>query len=319
MHPFTTCLAACSIAVATSLASLASGCATTPDQELGTVEIPLQQRGPDGALYHLSATFQVSGPGGSQVVDGNGDSPSVTLSLPPGITTVELLAGWTLARSFDEGATFTPVSALLGTQNPFTLRVLANFSDTVVFQFLVRDPAGQVTISFGVTVQPRGLLGGMIINAGTGAFAGYAGRRLDYAIFHNLAEVEHVNLADGSKDLVFHAGASATEFFNDPLGLLAGAIGPSLTGALLNYDIAARPDGTQVLTGELDGLNDPFATLTFGPYTFQFGNLPLDADGFPTDVFFQESPVLFTLTAFFPTGDATISGELRFRSVPATN
>jgi hypothetical protein len=118
---------------------------------------------------------------------------------------------------------------------------------------------------------------------------------------------------------VFTAGAVAGEFFNDPLGLLANPVGPAMTGAFLQYHFTAKPDGTQELTGELDGLNDPFPVLTFGPHTFEFGNLPLDGDGFPTDVFFNEPFVPFTLTSFLPSGEATVTGQLRFRSVPVSD
>ena len=81
----------------------------------------------------------------------------------------------------------------------------------------------------------------------------------------------------------------------------------------------ALPDGTQSIGGELDGASTPFPVLTFGPQTLQFNRLPLDADGFPTDVFFNESGVPFNLNAFFSTGQATITGTLRFRNIPVSN
>jgi hypothetical protein len=308
--------AAVSIAIA-----LASGCASAPatqDPELGTVRIPLQQRGADGALYHLSAVFEIVGPGGTQIVDATDFQPSVTLSLPPGITTIEVLDGWTLERSTDNGATFSPVSALLGTLNPFALRVLANFSDTVVFEFLVRNPNGQVTITFGVDLNPRELAGGIIANTGTGDYAPYTRARMDYAIYHT-AFVERITLPDGTKQLLFSSGAVAAEIFNDPTGLLRDTIAPAFAGGFLQYHIDAHPDGTQEITGELDGFNDPFPVLTFGPHVFQFNALPLDADGFPLDVFFNEANVPFLLSTTFETGDATLDGTLRFRSIPVSN
>lgn len=318
MRLFTACLTAVSIAF---LAPLASGCASASDAqtEFGTVQIPLQQRGTDGALYHLSATFQIVGPGGTQLVDATDFQPSVTLSLPPGITSVQVLDGWVLERSLDNGATYAPVSALLGTANPFAVRVLANFSDTLTFQFIVRNPSGDLTIGFGVTLHPRELAGGMIIDTGTGDFTPYARARVDYAIYHDLSNLERINLVDGTKQLLFTSGAVAGEIFNDSMGLLSGTVAPGFAGGFLQWHIDAKPDGTQELTGELDGATDPFPVLTFGPYTLQFNRLPLDADGFPTDVFFNESLVPFTLTAFFATGDATLTGTLRFRSIPVTN
>jgi hypothetical protein len=307
-------LAACALA--------AAGCATASDSgsdgEVGTVVIPLQQTGVDGALYHLSAQFQIDGPAGTQVVDATSGDPSVTVILPPGLNAVTLLDGWTLERSFDGGASFTPVSAVLGTQNPLGVRVLANFSDSIVFQFIVRQATGSLTISFGVTLHPRELAGGMIITSGTGDFAPYTGARPDYAFYHD-AFIERLTLPDGTKRLQLSSGAFAGEFFNDTIGLLTGTIGPSYTGGFAQYHFDAKPDGTQEIAGEIDGGNTPFPVMTFGPFTLVFTVLPLDPDGFPTDVFINEPNVPFTLEAFLASGDATLAGTLRFRNVPVTN
>jgi hypothetical protein len=308
-------LAACALA--------ATGCATASDSgsdgEVGTVVIPLQQTGVDGALYHLSAQFQIDGPSGTQIVDATGGDPSVTLALPPGFNNISVLDGWTLERSVDGGASFTPVSAVLGTPNPSLVRVLANFSSTVVFEFIVRQATGLVTISFGVTLHPRELAGGMVITAGTGDFAPYAPAvRPDYAFYHD-ASVERLTLPDGTKRLQLSSGAFAGEFFNDTVGLLTGTIGPSFTGGFAQYHFDAKPDGTQEIAGEIDGANTPFPVMTFGPFTLVFTVLPLDTDGFPTDIFFNEPNVPFTLEALLPSGDATATGTLRFRNIPVSN
>jgi hypothetical protein len=307
-------LAACALA--------AAGCATASDSggggEVGTVVIPLQQTGVDGALYHLSAQFQVDGPAGTQVLDATSGDPSVTVILPPGLNAITLLDGWTLERSLDGGESFTPVSAVLGTVNPSAIRVLANFSDTLVFQFIVRQATGSLTISFGVTLHPRELAGGMIITSGTGDFAPYATVRPDFAFYHD-AFVERLTLPDGTKRLQLSSRAFAGEFFNDTVGLLTGTIGPAYTGGFTQYHFDAKPDGTQEIAGEIDGANTPFPVMTFGPFTLVFTRLPLDPDGFPTDVFINEPNVPFTLEAFFASGDATLTGTLRFRNVPVTN
>ena len=307
-------LAACALA--------AAGCATASDSgggaEVGTVVIPLQQTGIDGALYHLSAQFQIDGPAGTQIVDASGGDPSVTVILPPGLSTITLLDGWTLERSLDGGASFTPVSAVLGTVNPSAVRVLANFSDTVVFQFIVRQATGSITISFGVTLHPRELAGGKIITSATGDFAPYTTVRPDYAFYHD-AFVERLTLPDGTKRLQFSSGAFAGEFFNDTGGLLTAPIGPSYTGGCTQYHFDAKPDGTQEIGGEIDGANTPFPVMTFGPFTLVFTRLPLDPDGFPIDVFINEPNVPFTMDVFFPSGEATLTGTLRFRNVPVTN
>ena len=307
-------IATCALAAA----GCASASGTDADGEVGTVVIPLQQTASDGALYHLSAQFQIDGPSGTQIVDATGGDPSVTLILPPGINTVTLLDGWTLERSFDGGASFAPVSAVLGTQNPFGVRVLANFSDTVVFQFIVRQATGSLTISFGVTLHPRELAGGMIITTGTGDLAPYTAARPDFAFYHD-AFVERLTLPDGTKRLQFSSGAFAGEFFNDTVGLLTGTIGPSYTGGFTQYHFDAKPDGTQEIAGEIDGSSTPFPVMTFGSFTLVFTRLPLDPDGFPTDIFINEPNVPFTMDAFFPSGEATLTGTLRFRNVPVSN
>src|ERR1043166_7839526 len=235
--------------------SLASGCATSSGPaETGTVEIPLQQPGPDGALYHLSAHLQIIGPGYTRAIDATDASPSITLELPPGITTVQLVDGWTLSRSVDGGASFVPVQAILASQNPAALRVRANISDTIVFQFFLRDPNGQVTISFGVGLHPLEIAGGLIIATGTGDYAPYANKRPDYAIYHDVFALSRVTLPDGTKDLVVTAGSSATEIFNDQIGLLQHTVAPALSGAFLEYHVAARPDGTQEVSGLIDAV-----------------------------------------------------------------
>ena len=107
------------------------------------------------------------------------------------------------------------------------------------------------------------------------------------------------------------------ELYNDSLRVLSGTVGPAIAGGCLAYHLAALPDGTQTLTGEIDGANDPFTTRTFGPHVLPV-NVPLDADGFPTDASLFDSLVPFSMTTTFDdTGDTTLTGQLRFRSIPS--
>jgi hypothetical protein len=300
-----------------SLGLLASGCTTTQDANTGTLEIPLVQPGSDGAIYHLSAEFNIEGPGTSIHFSSPGNEPSFTLELSPGLTNVTLLDNWTLTRSTDGGGTFRPVSALLGSQNLQQVRVLANHTDQVVFQFLVRNPDGDLTITFGVTDHPRELAGGMVIDQGVDLFAGYLHNvQMDFATYYRLVELDKNVLADGSKDRVFSSNATATEFFNDGVGVLSETVAPALQGGFLVWHLIARPDGSEEISGELDGLVAPFTVLTFGPHTFNFP-VPVDGDGFVSDVFFNES-VPFSLEVF---GNAPgrMNGTMRFRNVPVSN
>jgi len=301
------------------LAPLASGC-TAPadaDADTGTLELPLVQPGSDGAIYRLAATFDIEGPASSIHLVATDNEPSVTLQLPPGLTNVTLLDDWALTRSTDGGGTFRPVSALLGNRNLQQVRVLANHTDQVVFQFLVRSPDGDLTVTFGVTDHPRELAGGMVIDQGTNLFAGYPHNvQVDFATYYKLVELDKNVLADGSKDRVFASDATATEFFNDGVGALSGTVAPALQGGILVWHLIARPDGTQEISGELDALVAPFPVLTFGPHTFGFP-LPFDGDGFVSDVFFNES-IPFSLEVFGNV-PGRMNGTMRFRNVPVSN
>jgi hypothetical protein len=299
------------------LAPLASGCTTTQDADTGTLVIPLVQPGADGAIYHLSAEFDIEGPISSFLFVDHTDAPSINLNLSPGLTNVRLHDDWVLTRSTDGGGTFRPVSALLGSQNVQQVRVLANHTDQVVFEFLVRSPNGVLTVTFGVTDHPRELAGGMVIDQGTDLFADYPHNvQVDFATYYKLVALDKDVLTDGSKDRVFLSDATATEFFNDGVGVLSGTVAPSLQGGILQWHLIARLDGSQEISGELDGLVAPFPVVKFGPHTFRFP-LPVDDDGFVSDVFFNES-IPFSLEVF---GQASgrMNGTMRFRNVPVSN
>jgi hypothetical protein len=308
----TTCLAALAFAI---LAPLAAGCATAAGDATGTLEIPLQQAGSDGALYHLTASFQIDGPGGTQVLDGTGATPSLVVSLPAGIASVKMLDGWTLEKSADGGATFQPVSALLGTANPFPVRILANQPLSISYDFLIRDQTGALTISFSVSRAPRELAGGFFVETGTADFAPYAGKNFDFAIFYDLDDVQSFT-QDAAKVRMFESTRFAMEFFNDPIGLLAGTVAPAVAGGFVEYQVAVQPDGTQVVGGALSSGNAPFTELQLGPHTM-FNNLPLDADGFVVDQFFADSLVPITWTTSFDAGPATLTGHLNIRFIPS--
>jgi hypothetical protein len=312
-------------------APLAQGCATAQapdaDDATGQLVMPLLQPGDHGELFHLAnAIFDITDVNGSlTTVDGSGNQNAVILPVPPGLASVTLRAGWTLERSLDSGATYQPVSALLGSLNPASLRALANQPVIVQFTFLIRDASGTVRVTMGVVPNPRELAGGLVVETATDGLAGYAqpgNNRLDFAIFFQLATLQSVTLPDGTKQHVYTAGLThggvpnpnpptdtpiATEFYNDPLGILAGQIGPDLSAVRLTYTVAAKPDGTFELSGEFDGLT---SVLVFVPSAIDAVSSPtLGPDGFPNDEFFYDSGVPFTLNSAI----GTMSGTLRMR------
>src|SRR5689334_15685150 len=111
-----------------------------PAASTGSLSLPLVQSGTDGSLYELAnASFEITAADGVHVLDGSAGSPTVSIVLPPGLATVQLLDGWELRRTLPGQSISEPVSALLGTANPTALRVLANQSSTVSFGFIVRS------------------------------------------------------------------------------------------------------------------------------------------------------------------------------------
>jgi hypothetical protein len=301
-----------------SFAALGAGCMTQDHDATGTLEMPLVDHGPDGALYHLSGAFEITNPDGTvQFADAGANDPSITVKVPAGITSVQLLDGWDLQKSIDNGATYQPVSALLGSLNPATVRVLANQPASVQFDFLVRDRNGTLTISIGVATHPRELAGGAIIDTGTGDYAPYqtpATKRFDFGVFYTLGQVENATLADGTREHVYTAGAVALEVYNDGVGVLANTVAPTFAGGYLAYHVAAKPDGTQEVTGTLQS-SDGQTVIDFGPHALD-PVLPLDADGFPVDQFFYDPFVPFTATTNGATGTSTLAGTLRLRFIP---
>jgi len=308
----------------------AGGASDVPDDELPTGQVVLQlvQPGPHGEIFHLdNAIFDVRDASGAvTTVDGSGMEAQVVMSLPPGIANVTLRDGWTLERSVNAGVTFTPVGALLGSPNPSAVRVLANQPVFVGFDFLVRDSNGTLAITLGIVAAPRELAGGFIVSSATDGLADYAlpaNRLMDFAVFFNLASLESTTLEDGTKQLTYTAfgqqaslgpiplppQALAAEFYNDHIGTLSGPIAGELAASFLQYTVAARPDGTIELSGQLIG---GFTEIDFGPHAIDAILPTLDANGFPRDEFWYDATLPFTQTSL----QGTLAGTLRMRHIP---
>jgi hypothetical protein len=319
---FTRALLAAAVLAAAPLV----GCVTADDAAAGTgqLTIPLVQPGSHGELYHLAnAIFDVTPAGAATfTIDGSGAQSEIDLSLPPGVVSVQLRDGWVLERSDDGGASFQPVSALLGTFNPAGARVLANEPVIVEFAFVIRDANGTAQITLGVVPDPRELAGGFLITSATGDFEPYAtmNRNLDFAVFFQLAGQQLVTLPDGTKQRIYTAGpfgvaspfssgvtAVAAEIYNDKLGVLSASFAPTFAGAFLQYTVAAKPDGTVELSGTLQG----DAEIDFGPNAIDANVPAIGVDGFPADAFFYDSTLPFTMTA----AEGTITGQLRMRHI----
>jgi hypothetical protein len=316
-------------AVLAGAAIALSGCAAAGDaDEPATAQLvlPLVQPGSAGELYHLAnATFDITALNSSfaATVDGSGSESSLAVALPPGLFTVQLRDGWTLEKSVDGGASFAPVSALLGTTNPSTARALAGQPVIVEFGFVIRNADSTAQITLGVEPHPRELAGGFVVTAATDGLADYAvsNRQLDFAVFFQLGFNTLETLADGTKERVYTAGPFgvanaffsgvtpvATEFYNDHIGTLAGAIAHDLQGAFLQYRVGLKPDGSFELSGQLIG---GATDVEFGPNAIDVDLPGIGSDGFPNDAFFYDSTLPFTMTS----GEGTITGVLRMRQL----
>lgn len=319
--------AAAALAVAAPLA----GCTTDSTPETGQLFVQLTQPGPHGEIYHLSnAIFDCLHleSGATTTVDASGPDTEVDVSLAPGLVDVTLRDGWTLEKSTDGGASFQPVSALLGSANPSVIRVLANQPAFMQFAFLIRQTNGTLGITLGVVPNPRELAGGIQVDTATDDLAPYAvgaARSFDFGWFFNLFSLESVTLDDGTKQHVYTAfgqqgslgpvplptAALGVEFYNDSVGTQAGPIARELTGGFLTYTVAAKPDGTVELSGSLSG---GATDIEFGPGTITAVIPTIGADGFPNDEFFYDSEINFTQTSL----QGTMTGILRVRQLLET-
>lgn len=323
--------------VAAALAAaipLAQGCATQGagepagnDEPTGELVLSLTQSGPHGEIYQLTnATFEIASLDTGAVTTVDGSPPVLSVPLSPGRISVLLRDGWALEKSVDNGGTFQPVSALLGSKNPSGARILANQPEFLRFDFLVRETTGTLQISLGVVPDPRELAGGFVIQSATGDLASYAfapDNQLDIGVFFQLTSVESAQLEDGTRQVTYTAfsnggsfgpipqqlGAVAAEFYNDRIGTLAGPIAADMTGAFLSYTVAARSDGTIELSGSLIGNT---SNIQFGPNAIDVILPSLDGNGFPNDAFFYDSTAPFTLTT---SSFGTASGVLRVRNI----
>jgi hypothetical protein len=148
---------------------------------------------------------------------------------------------------------------------------------------------------------------------------------MDFAVYFQLSSVESVTLADGTKQRTYTSfnqggsfgpippptGALAAEFYNDNLGILSGPVATDLTGATLTYAVAAHPDGSITVSGDLLG---SVTELTWAPDAIDAILPPLDADGFPTDALFYDTDIPSTLSF----GPDSINATLRMRHIPPT-
>jgi len=280
---------------------LAAGCVSDGEVEASSVEIPLVQTGSDGAVYRLSASFDIiAADGFVTTIDGNASDPSLSFLIAPGVYGIRLVDGWTLQRSLD-GTTFEPVAASLGSQNPQSVHVFADTAQTVSFRFYVRSGDATLTVGFGVVPDPEQLFGTLSFATATGNLVGYVGKSVDYSIYFDPTQQGTETAADSTKLRHYAAREIAADFSADPVGLFTGPLGALADGGSLDMTIRVAADGSQVLGGTV--LNSVGVPISFGPTPV---SVPLDATGFPIDAEFSVVAP-FTLTSPTSTGAGTVT------------
>lgn len=290
-----------SIVLAAVLAFSVAGCVAEDESESSSLEIPLLQNGNDGALYRLTASFEITAADGTAtLIAGTADEPSVGFLIAPGAYGVRLVDGWTLHRSQD-GTSFEQVDATLGSQNPQSIHVFADTVHTVSFRFYVRSGDATVIVGFGVVPDPQQLLGTLSFTSATGNLAPYVGRTVDYDIFFDPTQQGIEIASDTTKLRRYAARQIAADFSADPIGLFTGPLGALVDGGSLDMTIRVATDGTQQLDGTV--LNVVGVPLRFGPATV---SVPVDTDGFPTDAAF-DVVAPFTLTSPTSTAAGTVT------------
>ncbi len=284
------------LASLTALSTLA-GCldeaAPAAEAELGRLELPLSSTTSEGTLYRLSATFSVTSAAGVVQIDGTTPRPSVAAEVAPGLAEVRLDDGWSMSRSLDGGDSFAPVQALLGSANPMLLRVFAGTSSTLTFEFLIVEPEGVVNLRFAVSETTRQLGGYASFDEATGVFAPYLHRSVDLAIFSELRS--YLTSSEAGKSRVYYAYTNALQLYGDEDGAL-GEVTDNLSGGTLQYEVTAKPDGSQEMSGTYLSYAGPRTDLVFEPAEV-FGLRELDSDGYPTDTTFQ-AYLPFSLTLY---------------------
>jgi hypothetical protein len=310
------------LAVFLALAPLAAGCATDmpemPDEVPGeaTIEIPLQQIGNDGALYRLRAVFTISNDQVIEFLDGTGEETSVKAIVPNGPNRVRLLDGFMLQRSFDNGATFAPVDAVLGSPNPVFVDAMPGIN-TVQFDFIVRTPTTIISISFGVDARATEISGTLFITDATGFYEPYERSSIPYRAFYSARRLAvGTDLETGDVFCSYISSRFAIEYIFDDIGLLQ-AIGPELAGSTLRYELRQPADllGVQRLGGM--SIERSGNLIAFEPAGITL--IPKDADGCPTDpaLVGLETSLPFTQTTQLGEEVGTISGIANLTFIPA--
>lgn len=314
---------ALALAALTSLASLTSlaGCLAEEGGAGGgdrattaRVQVPLTRVADDGTIYRLKGVrLALSGSGGARIVEADDGAATFSFEAEAGVLSAKLLDGWSLEKSGDGGATFSAVGAVLASLNPMVLAISPNSYATLTFEFLLRNPNGTVDVLF-LAERVSGQLNALVFpQEATGRLAPYRFSQLGMALYYKGSSF-HLPSPDGPA-LVTWSWTTGLEIYDDRLGLLSEELAPRMSGYALHFEVAARQDGTQLVSGDFTNNHQPDdPALSFaGSQLWQ--PLPLNDNGYPVP-----GPLLgqvpFSLSLADEEG-STMSGVMNLQYLPA--
>lgn len=271
------------------------------DGATGSISFPLIQT-VGSVTYRLSGHLEVTEADGTvRYVDATANVPEVIVPVSPGVNRVELLPGWTLARS-DDGTTFVPVSALLGSANPVDLATPANRTTPWVLDFLVQDSGSALRVVFGVLEHPQQLTSILTIQNANNDYLEYVGEIVDVEIFMRASSLPVID-AQGNHTRSFRASSFATQVYGDHHGKLSTLL-DQMAGGSLNMVATNFGEGFGNASGGVLGTGGATTPSFSFSSSASFG---LDPDGTPSASGFVELGGLFTL---WSGGEYVVSGAI---------
>ena len=247
----------------------------------GRIEMPLVAIDEDGAVYRLDdISLQLTGSTGSSVfVAAATDATSLAAPAHPGVVSVRLLQGWSMQRSLDGGASFSPIGAVVASLNPASVSVFANTSSALAFDFLVREASGTVNVRFAARKTTGQMNGVMYPQQATGALAPYRHGQLSLSLFFSGSFIPFPQ--EGLPSLSLVSYTTALEFADDAFGVMSEQVAPQMSGYTLVLDVVSKVDGTQELGGSFThNFTSYEPILTFGPAPLH-QPLASDEQGYP--------------------------------------
>lgn len=308
------------LAAALTATSLAAGClvdergqGAAQGDALGRVEMPMTTVAADGTIYRLKGvSLELLSAGGRRVVTSDDDAATFSFEAAPGGMSAKLLAGWSLERSGDGGASFAAVGAVLASPNPMPVNVRPNASTSMTFEFLLRNPNGTVNVRFAAGETTGQLTAFLYPQEGTGQLAQYRFSQIGMALYFHGSS--YAAPSEAGPALSTYSWTTGIEFYDDRFGVLQGELAPLMSGYGLHFDVVANQDGSQLLSGDFTHNHvpwEPSLTLDEGQL---YQKLTLNENGYPiAGAFTAQVPFSISLA---DEEESTMSGVMNLEYAP---